>query len=360
MNEEKPKYIDLRSDFGFKKVFASETNKDLLIAFLNDVLGDTDRIEDVVIRKNEWLGKTEAERKAIVDLMCTDINGRQFLVEMQRIDDPFFKSRALYYTAMLINEQPRRGDISASKYALLPVHFIGILNFDLPEMGNEIIEDIFLCSTKKNKIFDEDLRFTYIALPNFTKDEDQLISALDQWLFAFKSLGGLQNKPESYTKPVFEKLFEVARYSILNKEERAVYDPQLKAITDEAHFKWVVEENTRKQREKEEAAERRNAENERRAAEAEKRNAENDRRAAEAEKRNAENDRRAAEAEKRNAENDRREAEFEQRQAEHQREEAEFQKRMEEMRLAEAAHQNKMTEMENKIAELEKTKDNLA
>ena len=34
---DKPKYIDPTSDFGFKRIFASEPNKDLLIAFINEL-----------------------------------------------------------------------------------------------------------------------------------------------------------------------------------------------------------------------------------------------------------------------------------------------------------------------------------
>jgi hypothetical protein len=38
------KYIYPFTDFGFKKLFGSEYNKDLLINFLNQVLGDREQI----------------------------------------------------------------------------------------------------------------------------------------------------------------------------------------------------------------------------------------------------------------------------------------------------------------------------
>ncbi|MDX2306434.1 MAG: PD-(D/E)XK nuclease family transposase, partial [Microscillaceae bacterium] len=43
MNRTTDKYINLFTDFGFKKLFGEEPNKDLLIAFLNELLGNEER-----------------------------------------------------------------------------------------------------------------------------------------------------------------------------------------------------------------------------------------------------------------------------------------------------------------------------
>jgi len=64
------RYINPFTDFGFKKLFGSEYNKDLLIDFLNQVLGDREQIKDLTYLNTEKLGKTGSDRKAIFDLYC--------------------------------------------------------------------------------------------------------------------------------------------------------------------------------------------------------------------------------------------------------------------------------------------------
>lgn len=56
MNEDAGKYINPFTDFGFKKIFGEEANKDLLIDFLNTLLGSADKIISITYLKNEHLG----------------------------------------------------------------------------------------------------------------------------------------------------------------------------------------------------------------------------------------------------------------------------------------------------------------
>jgi len=55
------KYIDLLVDFAFKKIFGSEPNKDLLIAFLNEVFRGRKHIVDLVYNKNDHPGDIKDE-----------------------------------------------------------------------------------------------------------------------------------------------------------------------------------------------------------------------------------------------------------------------------------------------------------
>ncbi|MFN8575548.1 MAG: PD-(D/E)XK nuclease family transposase [Candidatus Sericytochromatia bacterium] len=84
MTEEK--YISLFTDFGFKKLFGEEANKDLLIDFLNSLLNKEHKIKDLIFKKTEHLGSTEMNRKAIYDLYCEDENGQKFIVELQKAE----------------------------------------------------------------------------------------------------------------------------------------------------------------------------------------------------------------------------------------------------------------------------------
>ncbi|MGL5330862.1 MAG: PD-(D/E)XK nuclease family transposase, partial [Peptostreptococcaceae bacterium] len=78
-----PRYINPFTDFGFKKLFGEEESKEILIAFLNDLLPIKDKIVNIEFKKNEQLGINSIARKAIYDVYCEDEKGSKFIVEMQ-------------------------------------------------------------------------------------------------------------------------------------------------------------------------------------------------------------------------------------------------------------------------------------
>ena len=61
------RYINIYTDFAFKKVFGTEANKDLLISFLNQLMGLTgdSEITDVTYLNPEQLGDNINERRAV-------------------------------------------------------------------------------------------------------------------------------------------------------------------------------------------------------------------------------------------------------------------------------------------------------
>ena len=127
----KEKYINPFTDFGFKKLFGTEPNKDLLIDFLNEViLPEQRKITDLSYKKNEHLGETEFDRKAIFDLYCLGSNDERFIVEMQKAKQNYFKDRSIFYCTFPIQEQAVRGDWN---YRLPEVFTVGILDFVFTE-----------------------------------------------------------------------------------------------------------------------------------------------------------------------------------------------------------------------------------
>ena len=121
------KYINPYTDFGFKKLFGEEANKDLLIDFLNQLLPDYHQIAKLTFRNNENLSEFAFERSAIFDIHCEAQNGERFIVEMQKAKINFFKDRSLFYTTFPIREQAKRGD--EWDFRLTPIYMIAILDF---------------------------------------------------------------------------------------------------------------------------------------------------------------------------------------------------------------------------------------
>jgi len=227
------KYIDPLVDFAFKKIFGNEPNKDLLIAFLNEVFRGRKHIVDLVYNKNEHPGDLRDEGAAIFDLLCTGDKGERFIIEIQRGRQGYFKERALFYTSRLISDQAPKGKRSEWAYNLTEVYLVALLeDFTLAASpAHEYLHDICLCNRHTGEIFYDKLGYTYIELINFVKTEAELETDLDRWLYVLKHLSQMNKIPAYLRKPIFEKLFSIAEYTNLTKEEKEMYDSSLK-------YKW--------------------------------------------------------------------------------------------------------------------------
>jgi predicted transposase/invertase (TIGR01784 family) len=227
------KYIDPLVDFAFKKIFGTEQNKDLLIAFLNEVFRGRKHIIDLVYNKNEHPGDLMDEGAAIFDLLCTGREGEQFIIEVQRGRQGNFKERALFYTSRIISDQAPKGRRSEWAYNLSEVYLIALLeDFTVAiSPADKYLHDIYLCNRDTGEIFYDKLGYTYIELSKFVKEEAALISDLDKWLHVLKNMSRMEKIPAYLRKPIFEKLFNIAEYSNLSKEEKTMYDSSLK-------YKW--------------------------------------------------------------------------------------------------------------------------
>ncbi len=231
-----PRYIDPTTDYGFKRIFGSEVNKDLLIAFLNDLFRGRKTIQDLVYNKNEHVGEAQETGNVIFDLTCTADNGEQFIIEVQRSNQANLKRRMLYYGSKLIADQAPKGNRKAWNYGISEVYVIVLMDgFAMPDDGEgmRFLHDICLCNRDTGKIFYEDLGFIYLELINFVKVEADLENDLDRWLYVLKNMSSMDKLPIYLRKPIFEKLFQVAEYSKLSKEEREMYDVSLRNKWDE-------------------------------------------------------------------------------------------------------------------------------
>ncbi|TXB69568.1 Rpn family recombination-promoting nuclease/putative transposase [Phaeodactylibacter luteus] len=224
------KYINPLTDFGFKKLFGSEPNKALLIDFLNQILPEKHKIKDLNYSRNEQMGLNELDRKAIFDLYCIGKSGERFIVEIQKAKQNYFKDRSIYHSSFPIQEQAQKGDWD---YKLEPVYTVGILDFifDDHRSENEILHLIEL-KNQKCEVFYDKLKFIYIELPKFKKKEEELETQFDKWLYVFRYLSQLQDRPQKLQDKIFEKLFEAAEIAKFTSEEREAYEESLKYYRD--------------------------------------------------------------------------------------------------------------------------------
>ena len=244
----KPRYINPFTDFGFKKLFGTEFNKDLLIDFLNQVLGNREYIQDLTYLNTENQGKTEDDRKAIFDLYCENEKGEKFIIEVQNVYQEFFKDRSLYYATFPIQEQAIKGKSAEGlpwNYQLKAVYTIGILNFSFPDQPDQdrYVREVQLMDTLTQEIFYDKLSFIYLEMSRFSKTVDELETHFDKWLYVLKNLHQLEEIPEKLRDKIFVKLFNQAEIAKLTKEEMRAYEQSQKVYWDN----YSVVETARKE-----------------------------------------------------------------------------------------------------------------
>ena len=228
------RYINPYTDFGFKKLFGTEMNKDLLKSFLNALFGEgKNKITDVQYLNSEVLGESSADRRSVFDVYCKTRSGSYFIVEMQKAEQANFKDRSIYYAATPIREQGKKG--KKWDYHLEDVYTVGILNFCFP--GNEYPADSFrheikLKDVEDNHVFYDKLTFLYLEMPKFKKTEDELETMFDKWMFVLHNLARLLERPAALQERVFKKLFRQAEIAQYDAKERMTYAESLKEYWD--------------------------------------------------------------------------------------------------------------------------------
>ena len=226
------RYINPYTDFGFKKLFGTELNKDLLISFLNALFDGKQVITDVRYMNSEHLGIYSGERRAIFDVYCENEQGEKFIVEMQNVYQQFFKDRSVFYSTFPIREQALQGDWN---FELKSVYTIGILNFVFPEdeySKDCLFHEVKLMDTEDKHVFFDKLTFMYIEMPKFNKTENELVTMLDKWLFVLRNLSRLMERPAALQERIFTRLFEQAEIAKFSPEDQRQYEDSIKAYRD--------------------------------------------------------------------------------------------------------------------------------
>ena len=242
MEEQKhEKYVNPYTDFGFKKLFGTELNKDLLISLLNALFDRSAQqspgepkqvVKDLSYLPTEKL-ESYGERRAVFDVYCEGENGEKFIVEMQKASQDFFKDRSVFYSAFPIIEQGKVG--SDWDFHLNDVYTVGILNFIFP--GDEYDKDCFhhevkLIDVEDKHVFYDKLTYVYLEMPKFNKTENELVSMYDKWLFVLKNLSRLFERPAALQERVFTRLFEQAEIARFTPDESRIYEESLKQYRD--------------------------------------------------------------------------------------------------------------------------------
>ena len=233
MRHTEERYISLLTDFGFKRIFGTKPNKDLLIDFLNSLFNGEQVVKDVTFLNSEHVGDVHTDRKAIFDVYCENEKGEKFIVEMQNAYQTYFKDRSLYYATFPIREQAPKGE--GWNYKLKHVYIVALLNYDMsdPAFSDDTINhDIGLLDKQTHRVFNDKLTFKYVEISKFNKRIEELKTNYDKWLFVLQNLSRLDCQPEYLKTAVFNRLFAEAEIAKFTRAELREYEDSLKAYRD--------------------------------------------------------------------------------------------------------------------------------
>jgi predicted transposase/invertase (TIGR01784 family) len=232
----KARYVNPYTDFGFKKLFGEEASKDLLKDFLNELLPAEHKIVELTLKNTEQWGGVAAERKAIFDIHCQNANGERFIIEMQKAKIKFFKDRAVFYTTFPIREQAEKGEWD---FKLNPIYCVALLDFKFDDNREkkDFISNVQL-KDQYCQVFYNKLTYIFIEMPRFKKEENELKTHFDKWLYFLKHLEDFEKIPAILNEKIFEKAFQVAEIANFTPEQMAQYEESLNVYRD---WKGVVD-----------------------------------------------------------------------------------------------------------------------
>ena len=223
-------FVNLRSDVGFKAVFADRNNKDILIGVLNQILPPEARIEDIKeYSDREQRRDVPYGKKTVLDLVCVDKDDRTFVVEMQASEEDFFFERCVYYASGLYHLELSDG---VRYKGLRPVYVVSFLNYRLRHDDESLWDtDHFIShwrftEKRTGMVADQTISVIFVEMTLFTKTLEECVTEFDRLFYIFKNSDGFQRIPEWIEEAggISRRLAEACEVAAFDKEKKLKYE----------------------------------------------------------------------------------------------------------------------------------------
>ena len=223
-------FVNLRSDVGFKAVFADRNNKDILIGVLNQILPPEARIEDIKeYSDREQRRDVPYGKKTVLDLVCVDRDDRTFVVEMQASEEDFFFERCVYYASGLYHLEISDG---VRYKGLRPVYVVSFLNYRLRHDDESLWDtDHFIShwrftEKRTGMVADQTISVIFVEMTLFTKTLEECVTEFDRLFYIFKNSDGFQRIPEWIEEAggISRRLAEACEVAAFDKEKKLKYE----------------------------------------------------------------------------------------------------------------------------------------
>jgi len=210
-------FLDVKTDFAFKKVFGSEESKGILMNFLNAVItfNQGQHIKSLTIVDPYNIPMLKGMKDTYVDVKAVLDDGSHVIIEMQVLNTEGFEKRVLYNAAKKYSSQLKKGD----DFKLLnPVIALTITDFTLFKEHDDVMSHFKLIEKQHLIDYLDDIELIFIELPKFTKTESELSNIRDKWLYFIKNAGTLDYVPKNLNEEL-EKAFDIANEANFTEQE---------------------------------------------------------------------------------------------------------------------------------------------
>ncbi len=234
------RFVDVKNDVAFRKIFGNQKKSVVLISFLNAVLEleGNNRIKSVTLLNPYLIPRVAEEKSSIIDVRATDQKGQRFVIEMQVADKKGFNERVQYYTARDFSMQIDKGEDYTK---LRPVYFVGILNFSNSKGLSYVSKHLTIEEETGDNVLDG-IKYAFIQLTKFKKKESELVTPTDKWTYFIKNAESLKVIPSFVDEEGLLTAFQEADKHNWKKEELIAYDNASIRIQDARGEKELAHE----------------------------------------------------------------------------------------------------------------------
>jgi predicted transposase/invertase (TIGR01784 family) len=206
-------------------VFGIDKHKKILLAFLNDLFeGVHPKIKNLRFLPPHQDPEIAGLRQSIVDVLCRDVSGKQYIIEMQCAHDAAFLKRACYYASKAYISQMKPGQPFSD---LEPVIFLAILEEKLfPKkqayLSHHKLKDIFT-----NECDIDQFTFSFLELKKIEKSFEESKTFIEKWAYFLKHAPEVTEKElKKIAKdyPVLKSAYEALEEHNYSVEELREYD----------------------------------------------------------------------------------------------------------------------------------------
>ena len=219
------KVMDPLSDYGFKRLLASERNKDILMHLLNVFISeDTGEITDISYLPTEMLGISKEDKYVRYDLYCKNQDGKRFIVEMQNGKQSNFADRLRVYTSIATVQHLDKND---KYYERVPkIYSFNIMSYDMPEFkGKERYFSRIYHKDDDNDVYTKNIVYYFIELSKFAAQMETLDMGDERnlILYMFTNVVYLQEEDVNSLTPMQMRFYEECQISNFTNMEKQDY-----------------------------------------------------------------------------------------------------------------------------------------
>ena len=230
-NDEDIKFIDLRVDYAFKRVFGTPGNEELLKMLIDSILPDL-HVKTLTLGNQENMDDSPDGKKTVFDIKATTEEGETVVIEMQLAEKKDFNDRLIYYSTYPIREQVRGG---IHNYRLTPLYIIAIMDFSMD--GNRTTDSFINSFCVRNdsdisKTLTDNVHYVTVELPKFKKEVSDLRTLSARVIWLLRNMGSLKSVPEEFHDKCLDKLFDISNFTAMTYEEQMKYLAKFHAELD--------------------------------------------------------------------------------------------------------------------------------